>query len=320
MLFRSNEETKLEIPSKEIKHPDNETNIYDIGVTKKGSYTEDGKLTYTVNVVSKKGTPGEVSYEDAITNLDGLTLEEPTIVVKKRTVTETRASKEDEWGNSDPSDWAATIGDTLEGTADGKISGTLPKMETKVSENGLERTYTEYQVTYTYDVKKLGDKDYTLKNKVSTSSKNDNGVEIKKDADKTVEINNQYTLKKTASYEDGKIKWTITFNENNRDIAGAVLSDSMTVNGTKISDVFATAEDIKIEPETGWEYIKDADGQITGIKFTAEDGKTNTEKYKITYTTKHDQAGSDYKVNNTAHTELPDKGSVDANKGVTVPK
>ena len=70
-----NEETKLEIPSKEIKHPDNETNIYDIGVTKKGSYTEDGKLTYTVNVVSKKGTPGEVSYEDAITILDGLTLE-----------------------------------------------------------------------------------------------------------------------------------------------------------------------------------------------------------------------------------------------------
>ena len=315
-----NEETKLEIPSKEIKHPDNETNIYDIGVTKKGSYTEDGKLTYTVNVVSKKGTPGEVSYEDAITNLDGLTLEEPTIVVKKRTVTETRASKEDEWGNSDPSDWAATTGDTLEGTADGKISGTLPKMETEVSENGLGRTYTEYQVTYTYDVKKLGDKDYTLKNKVSTSSKNDNGVEIKKDADKTVEINNQYTLKKTASYEDGKIKWTITFNENNRDIAGAVLSDSMTVNGRKISDVFATAEDIKIEPETGWEYIKDADGQITGIKFTAEDGKTNTEKYKITYTTKHDQAGSDYKVNNTAHAELPDKGSVDANKDVTVPK
>lgn len=315
-----NEETKLEIPSKEIKHPDNETNIYDIGVTKKGSYTEDGKLTYTVNVVSKKGTPGEVSYEDAITNLDGLTLEKPTIVVKKRTVTETRASKEDEWGNSNPSDWAATTGDKLDGTADGKISGTLPKMETKVSENGLERTYTEYQVTYTYDVKNLGDKDYTLKNKVSTSSKNDNGVEIKKDADKTVEINNQYTLKKTASYEDGKIKWTITFNENNRDIAGAVLSDSMTVNGTKISDVFATAEDIKIEPKTGWEYIKDAGGQITGIKFTAEDGKTNTEKYKITYTTKHEQTGSDYKVNNTAHAELPGGGNIDTGKEVTVPK
>lgn len=132
-----NEKTKLEIPSKEIKHPDNETNIYDIGVTKKGSYTEDGKLTYTVNVVSKKGTPGEVSYEDAITNLDGLTLEKPTIVVKKRTVTETRARKENEWGDSAPSDWAATTGDTLEGTADGKISGTLPKMETEVSENGL---------------------------------------------------------------------------------------------------------------------------------------------------------------------------------------
>lgn len=315
-----NEETKLEIPSKEIKHPDNETNIYDIGVTKKGSYTEDGKLTYTVNIVSKKGTPGKVNYEDAITNLDGLTLGEPTIVVKERTVTETRASKEDEWGNSDPSVWAATTGDKLDGTADGKISGTLPKMETVVSDDGLVRTYTEYQVTYTYDVKNLGDKDYTLKNKVSTSSRNDNGVEIKKDADKTVEINNQYTLKKTASYEDGKIKWTITFNENNRDIAGAVLSDSMTVNGTKISDVFATAEDIKIEPKTGWEYIKDAGGQITGIKFTAEDGKTNTEKYKITYTTKHEQTGSDYKVNNTAHAELPGGGNIDTGKEVTVPK
>lgn len=315
-----NEETKLEIPSKEIKHPDNETNIYDIGVTKKGSYTEDGKLTYTVNIVSKKGTPGKVNYEDAITNLDGLTLGEPTIVVKERTVTETRASKEGEWGNSDPSVWAATTGDKLDGTADGKISGTLPKMETVVSDDGLVRTYTEYQVTYTYDVKNLGDKDYTLKNKVSTSSRNDNGVEIKKDADKTVEINNQYTLKKTASYEDGKIKWTITFNENNRDIAGAVLSDSMTVNGTKISDVFATAEDIKIEPKTGWEYIKDAGGQITGIKFTAEDGKTNTEKYKITYTTKHEQTGSDYKVNNTAHAELPGGGNIDTGKEVTVPK
>lgn len=315
-----NEETKLEIPSKEIKHPDNETNIYDIGVTKKGSYTEDGKLTYTVNIVSKKGTPGKVNYEDAITNLDGLTLGEPTIVVKERTVTETRASKENEWGNSDPSVWAATTGDKLDGTADGKISGTLPKMETVVSDDGLVRTYTEYQVTYTYDVKNLGDKDYTLKNKVSTSSRNDNGVEIKKDADKTVEINNQYTLKKTASYEDGKIKWTITFNENNRDIAGAVLSDSMTVNGTKISDVFATAEDIKIEPKTGWEYIKDAGGQITGIKFTAEDGKTNTEKYKITYTTKHEQTGSDYKVNNTAHAELPGGGNIDTGKEVTVPK
>lgn len=321
--IKFNKNITLNVPKNDITYPADKTNAYDIKTSKSGSYdSKTHQLTYTVTVVSKKGTPGEVSYEDAITNLDGLTLEKPTIVVKKRTVTETRASKEDEWGrgNSDPSNWAATTGDKLDGTADGKISGTLPKMETVVSDDGLARTYTEYQVTYTYDVKNLGDKDYTLKNKVSTSSKNDNGVEIKKDADKTVEINNQYTLKKTASYEDGKIKWTITFNENNRDIAGAVLSDSMTVNGTPISDVFATAEDVKIEPETGWKYIKNANDQITGIKFTAEDGKTNTEKYKITYTTKHEQAGSDYKVNNTAHAELPGGGNIDTGKEVTVPK
>ena len=302
-----NKETKLEIPSKEIKHPDNETNIYDIGVTKKGSYTEDGKLTYTVNVVSKKGTPGEVNYEDAITNLDGLTLEKPTIVVKKRTVKETRASKEDEWGNSDPSGWAATTGDKLDGTADGKISGTLPKMETEVSENGLGRTYTEYQVTYTYDVKNLGDKDYTLKNKVSTSSKNDNGVEIKKDADKTVEIKNKYTLTKTAgNYQNGKIQWTITFNENHCDITDAVLNDTMTANGTTISNVFAQAEEIQITPATGWTYVDNNNkstqnkNEAVGIKFTAPEGQTNTEKYTITYATKHTQGDKSYPVQNTA--------------------
>lgn len=318
-----NEETKLEIPSKEIKHPDNETNIYDIGVTKKGSYTEDGKLTYTVNVVSKKGTPGEVSYEDAITNLDGLTLEKPTIVVKKRTVTETRASKEDEWGNSDPSDWAATTGDKLDGTADGKISGTLPKMETEVSENGLERTYTEYQVTYTYDVKNLDDKDYTLKNKVSTSSKNDNGVEIKKDADKTVEIKNKYTLTKTAgNYQNGKIQWTITFNENHCDITDAVLNDTMTANGTTISNVFAQAEEIQITPATGWTYVDNNNkstqnkNEAVGIKFMAPEGQTNTEKYTITYTTKHTQGGTDYTVQNTANAKDSKGGLIDS---VTTP-
>ncbi len=319
-----NEKTKLEIPSKEIKHPDNETNIYDIGVTKKGSYTEDGKLTYTVNVVSKKGTPGEVSYEDAITNLDGLTLEKPTIVVKKRTVTETRASKEDEWGNSAPSDWAATTGDKLDGTADGKISGTLPKMETVVSDDGLTRTYTEYQVTYTYDVKKnLDDKDYTLKNKVSTSSKNDNGVEIKKDADKTVEIKNKYTLTKTAgNYQNGKIQWTITFNENHCDITDAVLNDTMTANGATISNVFAQAEEIQITPATGWTYV-DNDNKSTqnkneavGIKFMAQEGQKNTEKYTITYTTKHTQGGTDYKVQNTANAIDSKGGSIDS---VTTP-
>lgn len=90
-----NEETKLEIPSKEIKHPDNETNIYDIGVTKKVLYRR-WQLDLYGECRLEERHAGQVNYEDAITNLDGLNFGEPTIVVKERTVTETRTSKEDE--------------------------------------------------------------------------------------------------------------------------------------------------------------------------------------------------------------------------------
>lgn len=308
--IKFNKNITLNVPKNEITYPADKTNAYDIKTIKSGSYdSKTHQLTYTVTVVSKKGTPGEVSFDDKIDKieeLEGLTLGTPTIKVEKCTVTETRDSTSDNWpgyGNDDA--WSEVNPSGLEYKANGEIQGTLPQMETKVSENGLERKYTKYRVTYVYDVIGLGNADYSLNNTVSTSSKNT--VEIESGDDEVVPIKNKYTLTKTAgNYANGKIKWTITFNENHCDITNAVLNDTMKANGTTISNVFAQAEEIQITPETGWTYVDNHNestqnkSEAVGIKFTAQEGQTNTEKYTITYATKHTQGDKSYPVQNTA--------------------
>lgn len=305
-----NDQVKLTIPENKITYPADKTNAYDIKTTKSGSYdSKTHQLTYTVTVVSKKGTPGVVNYKDAITGLNGLTLGEPTITVEKCTVTENRTNKDSGWSQADSTKWETVNNYTLNVTGSGEIQGTLPQMETKVSEDGLQREYTKYRVTYVYNVSGLGNADYSLNNIVSTSSKNT--VEIKSGDKADVPIKNKYTLTKTAGkYQNGKIQWTITFNENHCDITNAVLNDTMTANGTTISNVFAQAEEIQITPATGWTYV-DNDNNPTqdkskavGIKFTAQEGQTNTEKYTITYATKHTQGDKSYLVQNTANAQV----------------
>lgn len=306
-----NRNITLNVPKKEITYPADKTNAYDIKTTKSGSYdSKTHQLTYTVTVVSKKGTPGNVSFDDKIKDLQGLTLSTPTITVEKCTVTENRTNKDSGWSQADSTKWETVTGYTLTGTASGEIQGTLPKMETKVSEDGLKREYTKYRVTYVYDVSGLGNADYSLNNTVSTSSTG-NTVKITSGDDEEVPIKNKYTLTKTAGkYQNGKIQWTITFNENHCDITNAVLNDTMTANGTTISNVFAQAEELQITPETGWTYVDNGKNstqdksKAVGIKFTAPEGQTNTEKYKIVYYTSHEQSDNKYTVNNTATLEL----------------
>lgn len=306
-----NRNITLNVPKNDITYPADKTNAYDIKTTKSGSYdSKTHQLTYTVTVVSKKGTPGDVSFDDKIGDLQGLTLGTPTITVEKCTVTENRTNKDSGWSQAGSTEWETVNNYTLNVTESGEIQGTLPKMETKVSEDGLKREYTKYRVTYVYEVRGLGNADYSLNNNVSTSSTG-NTVKITSGDSKEVPINNKYTLTKTAGkYQNGKIQWTITFNENHCDITNAVLNDTMTANGTTISDVFAQAEELRITPETGWTYV-DNDKNPTqdkskavGIKFTAPDGQTNTEKYTITYATKHTQGSKGYLVQNTANAQV----------------
>ena len=304
-----NKNITLNVPKNDITYPGDKTNAYDIKTSKSGSYdSKTHQLTYTVTVVSKKGTPGNVSFDDKIGDLQGLTLGTPTITVEKCIVTETRDSTSDNWpGYGSDGTFSEVNPSGLEYKANGEIQGTLPKMETNVSENGLKREYTKYRVTYVYDVNGLGNADYSLNNTVSTSSTG-NTVKITSGDDEDVPIKNKYTLTKTAgNYANGKIQWTITFNENHCDITNAVLNDTMKANGTTISNVFAQAEEIQITPETGWTYVDNHNestqnkDEAVGIKFTAQEGQTNTEKYTITYATKHTQGDKSYLVQNTVN-------------------
>ena len=326
--IKFNDNITLNVPKNKITYPADKTNAYDIKTSKSGSYdSKTHQLTYTVTVVSKKGTPGDVRFDDKIDKIEdlkGLTLGTPTITVEKCTVTETRDSTSDNWpGDGSDGTFSEVNPSGLEYGGNGKISGTLPKMETNVSENGLKREYTKYRVTYVYDVSGLGNADYSLINNVSTSSTGQNTVEIKSGDKAEVPIKNKYTLTKTAgNYQNGKIQWTITFNENHCDITDAVLNDTMTANGTTISNVFAQAEEIQITPETGWTYVDNGNNptqsrnEAVGIKFTAPEGQKNTEKYTITYTTKHTQGGTDYTVQNTANAKDSKGDSIDS---VTTP-
>lgn len=320
ITFNSN--ITLNVPKKDITYPADKTNAYDIKTTKSGSYdSKTHQLTYTVTVVSKKGTPGVVNYKDAITGLNGLTLGEPTITVKKCAVTENRTNKDSGWSQAGSTGWETVTDYTLNVTGSGEIQGTLPKMETKVSENGLERTHTEYEVTYVYKVSDMKNVNYQLENKVGVSSSStDKTLKIEHTDTAKVPLNNKYTITKTAgNYANGKIKWTITLNSNELDITNAVLKDTMVVGSTTIDDVLAKASDITIDPNSGFEYI-DAAGAVTtdpskrvGIRFTDIDGQPNYKKYTIVYYTSHEQSDNKYTVNNTATLE-PD-GSVAVTTG-----
>lgn len=316
-----NDNITLNVPKNDITYPADKTNAYDIKTTKSGSYdSKTHQLTYTVTVVSKKGTPGVVKYKDVITGLNGLTLGEPTITVEKCTVTENRTNKDSGWSQAGSTEWETVTDHTLTGTESGEIQGTLPKMETNVSEDGLERTHTEYEVTYVYKVSDMKNVNYQLKNKVGVSSSStDKTLKIEHTDTAKVPLNNEYTItKKAGNYANGKIKWTITLNSNELDITNAVLKDTMVAGSTTISNVFAQAEEIQITPATGWTYVDNDNNptqdksEAVGIKFTAPEGQTNTEKYTIVYYTSHEQSDNKYTVNNTATLK---HGSVEVTTG-----
>ena len=313
-----NDQVKLTIPESKITYPADKTNAYDIKTTKSGSYdSKTHQLTYTVTVVSKKGTPDVVNYKDAITGLNGLTLGESTITVKKCAVTETRTNKDSGWSQAGSTEWETVNNYTLNVTGSGEIQGTLPQMETKVSENGLERTHTEYEVTYVYKVSDMKNVNYQLENKVGVSSSTDTKLTIEDTDTAKVPLNNEYTITKTAGdYANGKIKWTITLNSNELDIKNAVLKDTMVAGSTTIADVLAKASDITIDPNSGFEYIDAAEAVTTdpnkrvGIRFTDIDGQPNYKKYTIVYYTSHEQSDNKYTVNNTATLKPDGSGAV----------
>ena len=310
---------EFKIDKEVIKYPDGDNGQYDLSTKKSADFNKaDSKLSYTVTVTSKKGTPGEVVFNDVIdsTTLAGLELTNPTITVKKQTVTEKRDSTDsNSWRQDSSTGWSdAPQGEydlTIDGT--GKVTGTLDQMNTTYGEDKLERTYTKYQVTYTYVVSNIQNQNYKVKNSVTVSSDKNEKNGVKDTDDKTAEIKNSYTVSKAASsYADGKITWKIKVNENGADITDAVLSDILKAGSNASQNGFDAAVNnkITIEPNNGYQWVKDENEQTT-LQFIKIDGKPNTQTYEIVYSTEHKPEGTKYTVENTATLEPSGgKGSV----------
>lgn len=286
--IKGNDKVTLDIPADKIDYPDGETNRYEIKTSKTGSYSsKDGKLTYTVYVYSLKGTPGDINFEDTI-KATGLTLDDPTVKVEKETVT--RYYNPDNGGynpNGDSFTSEEIKQDYTYDSADGKLSMTLPKIDKaehyEATETEWEKdVYTRYKVTYTFDAdaSDLGDNAF-VDNKVSTVS-SDNNTTVKAEADKHVDLKTTVDDNVTKSGVGGGgvdyISWTITVNKNQDDIVDATLSDEML---KKLIPGHFT-----VNPDKGYTLVKDSDGNIIGMDFTAtDDNGENRNTYTITYRT-----------------------------------
>lgn len=306
----------------------NKTDKYDLTTKKEGEYdAAEGKLKYTVTITSHRGTPGDVKFVDEIHDAKNNTLKlgEPTVTVEEYQFTEKRTSDtstvwtqegtEKKINDVTPSDKTFTSQNS-----DGKAELTmmLPKMETKYNEAQTERVCKQYKVTYSYDVKNLGNVDYEFHNDVTASSQKGTTPTIEDKSSKDVEVKNSYQISKsqTLKKENGKAKvtWTITVNENRQNIFGAKVTDSMTIDGTNYEGLSKAVGEIKVTPDKGYHFI-DKDGketttlsQYAGIKFDRGDGQTgevNTNQYTIVYTTEHDLKNGEYTVANEAQFVKP---------------
>lgn len=308
----------------------NKTDKYDLTTQKEGVYdAAEGKLKYTVTITSHRGTPDFVKFVDEIYDAKNNTLKlgEPTVTVEEYQFTEKRASDTStEWKQEGAEQRIrdVTLSDKTftSQNSDGKaeLTMTLPRMETVyTNENQTERTYKQYKVTYTYDVKNLDNVDYKFHNDVTASSQKGNTPTIEDKSSEDVEVKNSYQISKsqTLKPENGKTKviWTIKVNENGQNIFGAKVTDSMKIGNDPALDGLAQAVDkIEVTPNSGYHFI-DKDGkettdtsQYAGIQFDNADGRTdevNTNPYTIVYTTEHDLKNGKYTVANEAQFVKP---------------
>ena len=273
------------VPGEDITYPKDETESYDIDVSKSGSWVQDGdKLVYTVYVRTTKGTPDSIDFSDTITVPDGLTLGAPTVTVEKYI-----RHFYSEYSYSD-----ATEGTAVSVTPDTSTDNTISMELTGLSilpdqkHGDYDTAHTDYEfyiVTYTYPITEQTKDIVSPENKVTVTAKDETKGQTVTDSDETtvkVDKDFSYTLDKggtVASDKPGYIKWTVTVNNNEMNIAGAKLTDEM------LGLVEDTAKDIVIYPAEGATVNKDTNGKITDISFAATENGVNKNKYTITYYT-----------------------------------
>ncbi|MDY3249132.1 MAG: collagen binding domain-containing protein [Candidatus Choladocola sp.] len=290
------------VPSSAITYPADSTETYDIDVSKSGMWVQDGdKLVYTVYVRTTKGTPDPINLSDIITVPEGLTLGEPVVSIEKGTANYYYADWEQTWKPTDNNDWSE-VSSITPSYDSGNLTISLSKlsaMKTKDSNNNECIVGDVYKIIYTYPITDQTIESVSVNNSVTVeASDNGRGQTVSDGAESSVNISKDFNYKIDksgciASDKPGYIKWTVTVNSNNQNIAGAVLTDTMLGQ-------IDQADEITVEPNTGAAVNKADDGTITSVTFSATEDNKNKNTYTVTYYTPITESWDGSAVTNTA--------------------
>ena len=288
------EETIEVSPEKIYGENPSVTQNYDMSVNKSGSAVlSANKLTYTITVSTTKGFP-DVNISDVITIPEGLTLNgDPKIAnveLKKQDANWTELSK------TTITDAKLSVGENGSFTLD------LPAVDLSGSE-----ARGEYTITVEYPINEL-DMNVSVNdvsNTVTATAKDDKNESVTGSSTHTMSVTNN-TVSKSGWFDSntGKINWTITVNENNKDIAGGMVADkafleAMGLTEEKLAELEASATDgvlldnnalqsylnnnLAISPNANVSLVKQ--GEVYFLRFDGDENGTNTSKYTITYAT-----------------------------------
>ncbi|SFQ55680.1 SpaA isopeptide-forming pilin-related protein [Streptococcus equinus] len=263
---------------------------YDLDTEKEaGVISYDGDkayINYTVLVNSLNGTPDEITISDVLTasgvsieSVDNIAITKSTYVGSRSQVTSTENISANPTFNTSSGSWSLTLPQLISGGLD-------------ASGNRIGHFYT---ITYRYCFSGLtvSDGDVSVNNKVTVNSSDDGKNDVKDEDSTTNVISLVPDIQKTGSYDSstGLIKWEITINKNQNDIAGSLLTDD---HFSEISG------DVSISPNTDY-VLQYSNGKFSGIKFSKTVDGTNKQTYTITYMTKvPDNSFSNQKITNTA--------------------
>ena len=244
----------------------------DVRVDKTGFHQDsDGKLHYTLTVSSSKGTDGTITVTDAFESSNtNATYDENSFQIVK---IDANGSK------TQISGYTPTITEQWSGGPQKFDLSGLPELKAGES----------YEITYTATPGQTIDQtgSSTVKNNVSVTTTGGN----RGNDGNSIEISKQM-ISKSGNYDANAqtITWTININQDQRDIGGWTLNDTITANGVTA----AMPETVTISPAVN--------GQ-TSIKlpYTFPQGSNAT--YTITYQTKVEELEPDENatVTNDAH-------------------
>lgn len=216
---------------------------YDLNMSKRATLNGDGTVGYTIKASTNNGTEGTVKIEDKFSDWDSATAKYDTNSFK--------VTKIDRNGAKTPVDVTPSI------SGDSFTIDNLPQLEAGES----------YEVTY----KATATPDNVDGSGSLTNSVKGTSGETSRETSTTIQISNSM-IYKHGGYDQNtdKMNWTITINQDKKDISGYVLKDQID-NGLTIPT-----------PLT----VKKSDGatfEITSLPYTFPEGSKDT--YTIEYQT-----------------------------------